>query len=263
MQQHARALDMAEEAVADADALVRALDQAGNVGQHELARVDADDAEIGVQGGEGIVGDLGLGRRHRREEGRLAGIGQPDQPGVGDQLEPQPDGHLLAGQAGVGASRRLVGRGLEMLVAEAAIAALGELDALADPGQVADQRLVVLLVDLGADRHFQRHVGALAAGAVAAHAVHACLGLEMLLVAVVDQRVEPVDRLDPDVAAAAAVAAVGAAELDELLAAERDRAGAAVARSDVNLGLVEKLHRIDSKAGFLVIRTRVRWRGAL
>ena len=52
----------------------------------------------------------------------------------------------------------------------------------------------------------------------------AVLGLEVLLIAVVDQRVEVGDALDPDVAALAAVAAVGAAELDELLAPERDAA---------------------------------------
>jgi endonuclease/exonuclease/phosphatase family metal-dependent hydrolase len=40
----------------------------------------------------------------------------------------------------------------------------------------------------------------------------------------------------------AAVAAVRAAELDELLAPERDGAGAAVAGADVDLGLVEELH---------------------
>ena len=66
--------------------------------------------------------------------------------------------------------------------------------------------------------------------------------LEMLLVAVVDQRVEVVGRLDDDVAAAPAVAAVGAAELDELLAPEADAAGAAVAALQVDLGLVEEFH---------------------
>ena len=121
-----------------------------------------------------------------------------------------------------------------MLVAEAAIAAGCEPEALADFGQVADQRLVVFFVDLRAGRHFQRHVGALGAGAVAAHAVDAGLGLEMLLVAIVDQRVQPVDRLHPDIAAAAAVAAVRPAELDELLAPERHRAGAAVAGADID-----------------------------
>ena len=38
VQQHAAALHMAQEAVAEADALGGALDQAGNVGQHEFAR---------------------------------------------------------------------------------------------------------------------------------------------------------------------------------------------------------------------------------
>jgi hypothetical protein len=108
-----------------------------------------------------------------------------------------------------------------MGVAEAAIAALGKQVALAHLGQVADQRLVVFLEDLRAGRHLQRDAGALGAGAVAAHAVHAGLGLEMLLVAVIDERVEAVDGLDPDIAAAAAVAAVRPAELDIFLNARR------------------------------------------
>jgi hypothetical protein len=58
MQEHAGALDMAEEPVADADALMGALDQAGDIGQHEFAAVDGGDAEIGMQRGEGIIGDL-------------------------------------------------------------------------------------------------------------------------------------------------------------------------------------------------------------
>jgi hypothetical protein len=44
------------------------------------------------------------------------------------------------------------------------------------------------------------------------------LRLEMLLVAIVDQRVQPVDDLQPDVTATAAIAAVRPAELDELFA---------------------------------------------
>ena len=68
------------------------------------------------------------------------------------------------------------------------------------------------------------------------------LGLEMLLVAIVDQRVEAIDAFDDDVAAAPAIAAIGAAELDEFFAQERYGAGAAVAGADIDLGLVEKFH---------------------
>src|SRR3546814_227746 len=64
----------------------------------------------------------------------------------------------------------------------------------------------------------------------------------MLLVAIVDQRIEAGHRFDPHVAAAAAVAAVRAAELDELLAPETGAAVAAVAGADINLGLIEEAH---------------------
>ena len=89
---------------------MRALDQAGNVGEHEFAAVDVDHAELRMQRGERIVGDLRLGRADRREEGRFAGVRQPDDAGIGDQLEAQPDGALLARLAGIGVARRPVGR---------------------------------------------------------------------------------------------------------------------------------------------------------
>ena len=65
---------------------------------------------------------------------------------------------------------------------------------------------------------------------------------EMLRVAEVDQRIEAGHGLEDDVAALAAVAAVGTAELDELLAPEADRAGSAGAGLHVDLGLVEEVH---------------------
>ena len=201
----------------------------GNVGQHEVARGRAHHAEVGVQRREGIVGDLRLGGAHRGQEGRLAGVRQADDAGIGDQLQPQPDGQLLAGLARVGAARRLVGRRLEMRVAEAAVAAPGDAGAVAGLDQIGQQRLLVLGQHLRARRHRDHHVLAGGAGAVLAHAAAAALGLEVLAVAVVDQRVEVGDALHPHVAALAAVAAVGAAELDELLAPERDAAVAAVA----------------------------------
>src|SRR5690606_25473473 len=111
---------------------------------------------------------------------------------------------------------------------------------------------VVLGEDLRAGGHLQCHVGALGPGLVAAHAVNAGLGAEMLLVAVVDQRVETIHCLNPDIAAAAAVAAVGTAEFDEFLAPKRHRAGAAVARADIDFRLIEKFHRIDSRVVYLM-----------
>ena len=109
-----------------------------------------------------------------------------------------------------------------MEVAEAAVAALGEENALADLGHVGEDGLLVLVEDFGADGHAEHDIVAVLAGALAAHAVLAVLGEEVLLVAKIDERVQPVDRLGPDIAAPPAVAAVGAAVFDELLAAEAD-----------------------------------------
>src|SRR5690606_1893762 len=134
--------------------------------------------------------------------------------------------------AGIGAARCLVGRGLEMRVAEAAIAAREQHQLLADFGEVGDQRLAILLEHLGTHRHLEDRIFALGAVAILAHAVMAGLSLEVLLVAVVDQRVEAIDAADDDIAPASAIAAIGAAELDEFLAQERYRAGTAIAGTD-------------------------------
>jgi len=172
----------------------------------------------------------------------LGALRQADDAGIGDQLQPQPDGELGAGLAGIGVARRAVGRAFETRIAETAIAAVGQHDALAEFSKIREQCLAIFFVNLGADRHFEHDVGAGSAVAILAHAAAAVLRREMLLVAVVDQGVEPIDRLHHHVAAIAAVAAVRPAIFDEFLAAERHAAVAAVAGADIDLGFVEKFH---------------------
>src|SRR5580700_6443870 len=130
-----------------------------------------------------------------------------------------------------------------MRVAEPAIAAAGQHHAIAHIGEIGNQRLAVLVEDLRADRDLEDDIGAVGSGAILAHAVLAALCLEMLLVAIVDQRVEAIDTDDDHVAAAPAITTVRAPELDELLAAERHAAIAAIARADEDLRLVEEFHR--------------------
>ena len=116
------------------------------------------------------------------------------------------------------------------------------LDALARLGQVGDQRLLVLFVDFRADGHHQGHVLARRPRHVPAHAVNARLRLEVLAVAIIDQRVQVLRRLREDVPAPPAIAAVGAAELHELLAAKGQRPRPARAGAKVDARAVEELH---------------------
>ena len=104
----------------------------------------------------------------------------------------------------------------------------------------------------------QHDILAVGAGAILAHAVPAALRLEVLLVAIVDQRVEAVDRFDHDVAAFAAIAAVRAAELDEFLAPERHAAVPARAGRDIDLGFIEEFHGVRVYRIAAAIRQRGR-----
>jgi hypothetical protein len=83
--------------------------------------------------------------------------------------------------------------------------------------------------------------------AVLAHAGVTVLGPKVLLVAVVYECIETIDRLNDDVAALTPVAAVRSTELDKLLAPERHAAVPAVARADVDLGFIEEFHQADMR----------------
>src|SRR5262245_6940169 len=111
-----------------------------------------------------------------------------------------------------------------MRIAKATVAALGDSRTLTHFGEIGDERLAVFFIDLGADRQFENDILAIGAGAVLAHPIAAALGLEVLLVSVIDQRIEAIDGLDHHVAALPAIAAVRTAELDEFLAPERHAA---------------------------------------
>src|SRR4030095_12772909 len=152
---------------------------------------------------------------------------------------------LLAGPAGAVLARRAVGRGLVAGVAAAAVAAPEEDDALADFGEVGEDVLLVLGQHLRSHGHPHHQVVAAGAGLVAAGAALAARCLEMLGVAKIDQRIEALDRLEDDVAALAAVAAVRPAIFDVLLEPEADRPRPARAGADEDLCLVEEMHRRD------------------
>jgi hypothetical protein len=129
-----------------------------------------------------------------------------------------------------------------MGVAEAAIASSGNHRALTRLGEIREQDLTVFFIDLRSSRHFQHDILTARTVAVLAHSGAAVLGFEMLLVAVVYERVEAIDRLYDDVTTLAAVAAVRPAEFDEFFPPERYAAIPAVAGAYINLGFIKKFH---------------------
>src|SRR5581483_3317618 len=243
VEQQPCAFDVAEEAIADTGTFGCALDQARNIGDDELAPLVADDSELWAQCRERVVADLGASVADRVEKGRLAGVGKADQADVGEQLEPQPHPHLFAGFTGLMLARGAVGRALVAGVAAPAHSALQLHDSLADLGQVGEEGAILVIgKDLSPDWHLDHEILSAGSGAVGTRAALSARRTEMLGVAEVDQRIEPGNGLEDHVGALAAIAAVGPAELDELLAPEAHRAGTARAGADEDLGLVEEMH---------------------
>ena len=159
MDEDAGALDVFEELDAEAGAEVRAFDEAGHVGDGEGLLVgevaDLDDAEIGFEGGEGVVGDLGLGGGEERNQRGFADVGVADQAGVGEETEFEAEVAGFAGAAELVLAGGLVGAGGEVLVATASAAALGDDDCFVGVGEVVDQLAGVVVVDEGADGDFE------------------------------------------------------------------------------------------------------------
>ena len=237
------ALNVAEEGAAEADALVGALEEPRDVGEdHAVARrarllARVPDAEVGRDGGERVVGHLGLRARRRREQRRFAGVRAADEADVGEELELEQQPPLGAGLAHLREPRRRVARRLERGVAAAAAAAARDAQRLAVRHELAHQPPALLVADDGARRHAD---GAVAPALAVPRLAHPALPFRRAEVHLLPQRVQPLVALEDDGAAAPAVAAARPHLRLVLLAAEGDAAVAAVARGDVDPRAVEE-----------------------
>ena len=202
---------MAEELHAEAGAEMCAFNEAGHIGDDEGLLVGllayGDDAEVGFEGGEGVVGDFGLGGGDAGDKGGLAGVGVADQADVSQKLEFEAIGALLAGAAQLMLAGSLVGGCGKVLVAASAAAALGDDQALVGLAEVVDQLAGFLVVKGCAHGDLQDGGVAVEAGAVGAHAVLAALRLVLGVIAEMDKGIVALRGLHDHVAAAAAVAA--------------------------------------------------------
>ena len=240
MHQQAAAVDVPQEVVAQPGALAGALDDAGDVRHDEAgALVHIHHAQIGVQGGEVVVGDLGVGLADHAEKRTLAHVGEAHQSHVRQQLQLQHHVVALSGQTRLGEAGHLTGGGGEVLVAPAAAPALAQHEGLV-VGHVLDDLTALGVPHQCAPGHTDGQALAGLAGLAAALAVHTVGGHVFPLVAEVHQRGHVVVHHQDDGAAVAAVAAVGAACRDVLLTMERHRAVAAVAGPHGDPRLINK-----------------------
>ena len=96
MDEEARALDVLQEADAEAGTLMRAFDEAGKIGDDEGAAefgavaagaaVGVDDAEIRFERGERIVGDFGARGGDDGDERGFSCVGKTDEADIGEKF---------------------------------------------------------------------------------------------------------------------------------------------------------------------------------
>ena len=251
MDEQAAPVDVPQKVVAQAGALGGPLDDAGDVGQdegHPLLHVHHP--QVGEQGGEVVVGDLGPGLAYHAQQGGLAHVGEAHQAHVGQELELQDHVPALAGQARLGEAGHLPGGGGEVLVAPAAVAAAGQHEAVG-LGHVADDLLRLGVPHHRAPGNLDDQILPVLAGAALALAVHAVGRHVLALVPEVHQGGHVLVDLQNHAAPPAAVAAVGAAGGHVLLPVEGHRAVAAIARLHRDAGGIHKgcCHRVLLSSG--------------
>ncbi len=237
---------MAQKLVAQTCAFRCAFNQTGNIGNHKaLLRRDAHHAQIGVQGGERVVGNFGARIRHRRNKRRFSGVGHTEQTDIGQHLQLELQVFFVARPTGGFLARRAVDRALKTQVAKATIAAFGNGDDFAGFEQLVQHFAGFSIGDDGADGHFQRDVATGRAKHIGAHAVLAALGLVAARVAVVHQRVQVDVCHGKYVTTAAAIAAVGAAKFLVFFVPERHATIAAIPGGNVYIGFVNEFHQVS------------------
>ena len=183
------ALDMLQETKTQPLPQVRTFDDAGNVRDDEGAvAAQAHHAEVGLEGRERVVGDLGPGRGDDGEQGALAGVGLSHQSHVGDELE-RTSSISRASPSSPGSHSRgdwWVERG-EAGVTPTASAALGDQQTVARLQHLSNHLSGGLVADHGAGRDGQVDVVGRSAGLVLSLAVLTAFRLPDGVVAIVEQ----------------------------------------------------------------------------
>ena len=240
MQQQARALQVAQELVAQPRALGCTLDQARDIGQpRNSAPAPRAPRQVWVQRRERVVGNLWPARSTAAMKVDLPALGMPSNPTSANTFSSSFRFLRSPGQPGV-FWRRPVDGALETQVAEAAIAALGNGDA--SPGVSSSYSTLTRLASLMMVPTGIFSVMSPRQPNMSIHAMLATLGLMAARIAKVHQGVQIGIGNGKHMATAPTIAAIGATELFVLFVPERHAAIATIASGNVDKGFIDELH---------------------
>ena len=235
MDDHLGPFNMAQEFMAQANALRSALNQAGNVRDHEALRaVHVHHAQVRNDGGEMIIGDLGPCVGDPGKQGGFSHIGEADQTNIRDHFQLQQKLKLPGRLSRLGIFGGLHGAGGIMLVAVSALSTGQKHHTAVFSGHIRDDASALRLPDDGPFGNLEDDVLSVLSAAVALSALLAVPGLILTDVPEICQGVQTLVHLKDHVAPSSAVSAVGAAVWHIFFSAEGNMAVATLAASDID-----------------------------
>ena len=231
---------MAQELVTEPLPIGGSLDQPRDVSHDDRgAVVEVDHAQIRLEGGEGIVGDLGACCTDPCDEGALAHVGESDQRDVGEQLELEPQPLLGDDLTLLGEARGPHRVGQEPGVAPAAGPSLRGEPTLAVDAEIGEDGAVGI-AHQRAHRHANDQIVGTGTVSSLSLPVGPAVGSAVRVVSERQQRSDVVVGLQPHRATVPAVAAVGSTFRHVGLATHRHRSGTTVAAFHAETTLVDE-----------------------
>src|SRR6185437_2099199 len=241
MQQQLRALDVSQETIAQTSASVRALNQSGNIGDHESTKVtEIDNTKMRLQSRERIISDLRSRRGDSRDKRRLSRIRKTNQTNVREQLQLELHIQLFTLAARLMVARRAIRRSRKVGVAETAAATARRQPAITVVTQVVQQVTCARVKDLCSNWNPNNQVFAVMARAIRSLAVQTTLGDVAGVVTQMQQCVQRSIRDEDLIAATAAVSARWTTAGHKLLAPESRNTVTSVSPLHMNLGAINK-----------------------
>jgi len=241
-QQDPGSFDVAEELMAQPLPVACPLDQPRNVGQHHLEPIiHPHHAEVRLEGREGIVGDLRLGRRDAADERRFPDVREADDGNVGHQLELEPEPPLFAVLALLGERRRPSLVAQKPRVASATLPCLRCEPAVTMVEKIGQRLSARMIEHDGTLRDLDLEVAPPGAVTIAATAMHATLTFAMRMIPKREQRRHISIGNEPDRAPVTAIAAIRAPLRHVGFAPKRNTARATITALDVDVALVDEV----------------------
>jgi hypothetical protein len=220
------------------------LDNARDVRNHKgLMISERDDPQMGNQGCERIIGNLGASCGNSGDQGGFSHVGVSNKTHIGHQFQLELYPARFTRAAGFRMAGRLVGGGGETSVSPSAAPAAGSYKDFSLAGKILKDLSTFSIPDEGTERNGEKEVRRAAPFLVFSFSVLASFGVILLLVAKVKKSGNLIGGPYNHVPAFSTVTTVGSAPGNVFFTAKTEAAVSSISSFDENFCFIDKFDR--------------------